>query len=147
MSHWTMLIKRFLFSLRKINTCIIITTNNSSCCIFIEIFFTLSLFPLWIDYNGDYEHSSRSPPSIRHPPGAFHNSAATSRVLIRTEYRNGFFMCFIISLISSSLLLPPHLNLQQNYLLQIIATMTTNIMRSWRMLSMMMMSRWNLITK
>ncbi|CAO1363115.1 unnamed protein product [Diamesa hyperborea] len=29
------------------------------------------------DYNGEYIYSSRGPPPIRHPPGAFHNSANT----------------------------------------------------------------------
>jgi hypothetical protein len=35
------------------------------------ILFTLSQ----TDYNGDYVYSSRGPPPIRHPPGAYHNAS------------------------------------------------------------------------
>jgi hypothetical protein len=55
------------------------------------------------DYN-DYMQSSRSPPSIRHPPGAFHNHAASHMF----AHQNGIFMMCFISIISS--LICMHLN-------------------------------------
>jgi hypothetical protein len=76
--------------------------------------------------------SSRSPPSIRHPPGAYHNSAVSSmRHHITNRYE--FFICFIISLITSSL----H---TQHYLMKIMTAAKTSICDV-----LTIMSRWKLI--
>ncbi|XP_070505409.1 lachesin isoform X1 [Chironomus tepperi] len=70
------------------------------------------------DYNGDYMQSSRSPPSIRHPPGAFHNTAIASRVLTAVTNRNEIFIR-LISLISCTLFI-------QFYFMRFMTSVTVN---------------------
>lgn len=56
-----------------------------------------------LDYNSDYTLPSRGPPSMRHPPGAYHNSASsTSRSAGATSISASlpaWLVCFLVAML------------------------------------------------
>lgn len=61
-----------------------------------------------LDYNGDYTLPSRGPPPIRHPPGAYHNSASSSSQLYLSFFRtllyckSLFYVCLQLRSVTTS---------------------------------------------